>query len=895
MYEQYELDLGIPAGIGSIRGIGNPQDRRRAYGEIPVSGYSLGINAPANDLLSYPLTGSDQIVARPGYEAIPRGTRSADPARRRNTPLLAYEELKKAGNYQFDSPSAYKTVSEGEWTPDDSYLAGSDRRVGRPEKGIEPLLSGSADSVVLRDPQLISGRLSQPTGNYPQSALGPRPSGEVSADEVIFSPRSGVLPTDIGEILADYGAKSNIRTGMPFPERSIDPNQADETGFSSLDPTQVGGKGGGSNINPYGVVEMPAIGKRGDWKDDYGRPLIARIDPRQVVEVRTANSDATFTADQTEEISLGQKAEELREENRTPVLSASRLEELRKQGRAVRAPGEGSEIGKVALYDLEDRLIVRGPQGDFVAPNQNYAIQEGERVVGVRKAVPVYRVEPIYRPVGDKEEQVSGKRTVPDGRSGVREETDDLYRVGNPMSYDRGAVREGLQPLISGSGSVGKAVRVGQGDLNVALQRGTARFFDQRSEAAEAERQLALPLPGVGVQTYVERGGMAPALIAPRTRPDGTPIPGAFLVEDTSQGRRPVGPAPFLLPPQGSTEEEAKVIGGIRRRGERIEPGMEFDQLISAFSKGSYMSDPDIANGYATIAEMISNGQVTPQQLVEKGVIRPGTREAVLLSQAISDRRPGQRVDLFAEKPFNAVEREFARQSMFNYDDFRGLTGGAVVDQADFLETADQGAGSIEGDERVGRWGDFGDGGAGAKRGFSVQSLPIEGQSQIEPFVQYAQALTGDRKQAEYLAEVAIRGTRPRAEGSAVEAGDVIRNIRFMSAQPVYSGRSEGGRQPAIMKASEPQQLAAAVAPSSFPANPSMRQVAPESVVVQGDIPGIPTDSASLNRGYTPDPIDDVARYMERQAGKPSYRYVVPNRAGLAMRLARQLNLLSGR
>lgn len=867
MYEQLGLDLGMPAGVGAIRNIGNPRDRRRSYGEIPVSGYSLGINAPASD----PLGSAYPLVTEPGYVAIPRGTRSADPARRRDMPLLAYEELKKAGNYQFDTPSAYKTVSEGKWTPDDVYFAGNDRLVGRPEKGIEPLLSGSADSVVL-------------TGS--NMARSP-----VTADEVVFWPRSGSLPVDIGEILADYGVKSNINTGMPFPERSIDPNQADETGFSSLDPTQARVKGGGSNINPYGVVEMPAISRRGDWKDDYGRPLIARVDPRQVVEVRTADPDATYTADQTKEINLGQKAKELREENRTPVLSASRLEELRRQGRATAAPGEGTLFGSVDRYDLEDRLIIRSGDQLFVAPTANYVPQGDERIAGVQKAVPVLRTQPIYKAVGDKGEQITGKRTVPEGRSGVREESEAIYRVGNPMSYDRDVVREGLQPLISGSGSIGKAARVGQGDLNVALQRGTARFFDQRDEAAKAERQLGLPLPGTGVQTYVERGGMAPALIAPRTRPDGTPIPGAFLVEDTSQGRRPVGPAPFLLPPQGSTEEEAKVIGGIRRRGERIEPGMEFDQLISAISRGSFMSDPDVASGYAAIAEMINNGQRTVQQLVENGVIRPGTREAVLLSQAISDRRPGRRVDLFAEKPFSPVEREFARQSMFNYDDFRGLAGGAVVDQADFLEAADQSAGSIEGDERVGRWGDFGDGGTGAQRGFSVQSLPIEGQSQIEPFVQYAQALTGDRRQAEYLAEVAIRGTKPRAEGSALEAGDVIANIRFMAGQPVYSGKSEGGRQPAIMKMSEPQQLAAAVAPSSFPANPSMRQVAPESVVVQGDIPGIPTDSASLNRGYTPDPIDDVAAYMERQIGKPSYRYVVPS----AMRSARQLNLLRGR
>lgn len=863
-----------------------------------------------------------ELVTRPGYVALPSGTRSSNPENRRNTPLLTRKAQQASGNRGLaDPPGVLAATSEGVWVPDetrealkempiaqresvireliasnenaspyspsvgnDRYVQGKTRVPGRPEKGIEPLLSGSQSSVVLTDPAMRSGRL-RPAEEL-QPSYSPLPGGElagttqkgvVTADEVVFWPRAGSLPVDIGPILADYGYKSNIRTGMPFPERSIDPNQADETGFSSLDPTQIGGSKGQSNINPYGVVEMPAIDARGRWFDQKGRPLITRVDPTQVVEVRTANPDATFTADQTDEITLGRRVNELQDEYRTPVMSASRLNELRQQGRAVVSPGEGSLKGYVARYDLEDRPIIRSGDRSFIAPAADYQLQEGERVVGVKKGVPVYRTEPVYSATTEEGVPLQGKRTVPAGRSSAQEMSEPIYRIGSPMSNDMDAIRAELQPLISGSGTKGAAVRVGLGDLALALQRGTASFADQPGMSP----QLGLPIPGIGGQTYVQRGNMAPALIAPRLRPDGTPIPGAFLVENQNLGRRPVGPAPFLVAPEGSTQDQINTVGGIRRKGESIGPGKPFKFLLSDLGKGAFMANPDIASGYAKIAEMLENGQLSLQQLKEEGAIRPGTREEVLLAQAVRERRPGTRVDLFAEEPIAPEDLEMARAM--------GAKPG--LDREDIGGVMDQSAGSIAGDERVGAWGDFGDGSGGERRGFSVQSMPIEGQSQIEPFVQYAQALTKDRKQAEYLAEVAIKGTKPRAQGAALDPSDVLANIQFMAGQPVYSGRSVEGRAPARMIASMPAGATPSEAPAAFPANPSMRSAEMEATMEQPVIPGVPTDPADLSRGYTPDPIDEVEAYMKKQAGKPSYRYIEPN----AWRTARQLSLLRGR
>lgn len=900
MYEQYELDLGIPAGIGSIRNIGTPSDARKRLGEIPVSGYSLGVDY--------------EPVARQEYLLPPRGTRGGGGSPGRRQPLLAQQALMSTGNYSLGSPDIFKTVEEGQWTPGpvSTYRQGPQRVTGRPEKGIEPLLSGSADTVVLRDPQLISGRRSQPTGNYPQSALGPRPKGEVSADEVIFSPRSGVLPADIGEILADYGRNANYRTGMPFPDRSIDPNQPDEAGFSSLDPTEGSLKKGGSNINPFGMVEMPAINAAGRWFSPQGRPLITRVDPTATVEVRTADADATFTADQIAEINLGKKVNELRGEYKTPVMSASRLNELRKQGRAAIAPGEGSEIGKVALYDLEDRLIVRGPQGDFVAPNRNYAIQEGEQVVGVRKAVPVYRTESVYKPIRKDGGQLTGERVVPAGRNDVATEVEPIYRIGNPMANDFDAIREELQPYIPGSGDVGITKRVGRGDLAVALNQGTARFYDTPAAQLAADPQLALPIPlppaagtarpvlvtrggdpfiaesygtsDAGNQVYVQRGSMEPARLYQRYRANETPIEGAYQVESAASGRRPIGAAPFLMPPAGSTTDEARIVGGIRRRGENIGPGMTFEALLNEIGKASFMSSPDIADGYDVLASLIeskavnkgANRPVEIQDLVNSGVIRPGTREAALLQNAIQSRRPGRPVDLFADSAQGPLDTAIAQEL--------GVRGGTSMDE--IQDTVDQTAGSVVDEVRQGSWGDFGDSSPGGNRGFAVETMPAGPASQIEPFAKYAQGLVGDPIQAQYLAEAAIRGTAPRTPNTPIEPADVIANMQRMAGQTVYKGRAMAGGAGNLLEAVSPSADATAI-PATFPANPSATFNPRQQAIEQGLIPGLPRGSATFAAGYTPDPIDDVAEYMKRQQ-RPSYRFVEPGRAASQLNLFRR-------
>lgn len=880
MYEQYELDLGIPAGIGAIRNIGTPSDPRKRLGEIPVSGYSLGVDY--------------EPVAWQEYLLPPRGTRGRGGSPGRRQPLLAQQALMNAGNYTLGSPDIYKSVVEGQWIPEDpadpnparayTYKQGEQRVTGRPEKGIEPLLSGSADSVVLRDPQLQSGRRTQPTGRYPQSALGPRPKGQVSADEVVFYPPSGVLPADIGPILADYGRNANYNTGLPFPDRSIDPNQPDEASFSSLDPTEGSLKKGGSNINPFGMVEMPAIDAKGRWISPQGRPLVTRIDPTATVEVRTADPDATYTADQIAEINLGKKVNELRGEYKTPVMSASRLNELRKQGLAVIAPGEGSEVGQVALYDLEDRLIVRGPQGDFVAPNRNYALQEGEQIVGVRKAVPVYRIESVYKPIRKDGGQLTGERVVPAGRNDVTTETDPIYRIGNPMANDFDAIREELQPYIPGSRDVGFTKRVGRGDLAVALNQGTARFYDTPPAQLAADPQLALPIPLPGNQVYVQRGSMEPARLYQRYRPNETPIEGSYQVENTASGRRPVGAAPFLMPPAGSTEEEARIVGGIRRRGERIGPGTTFEALLNDIGKASFMSSPDIADGYDVLASLIENEAVNRranrpikiQDLVNSGVIRPGTREAALLQNAIQSRRPGRPVDLFAESTEAPLDTAIAQEF--------GVRGGASMDE--IQDAVDQTAGSMVDEVRQGSWGDFGDSSPGGNRGFAVETMPAAPASQIEPFAKYAQGLVGDPVQAQYLAEAAIRGTAPRSPNTPIDPADVIANMQRMAGQTVYKGRAMAGGAGNLLEAVNPRVDATAI-PAAFPANPSATFNPRQAAIEQGLIPGLPRGSAAFAAGYTPDPIDEVAEYMKRQQ-RPSYRFVEPGRPVSQLNLFRR-------
>lgn len=679
-WRQLALELGVSPVPGGIRGIGDPYDPRRNLGAVPqpqnipglpaadspgITGIASGAQqlfparAPVQgptplagslDVLNAP---SDAVVVRPGIEgllagsrrgkanyAVERDLRLSDPRNpeqqrpRRDSRMLQQQRY-------VDEPIGLTSVLNprtGQWLDAAAegagavYQPGETGQFDRKPRGLAALLAGNAATAEIRDPQ---------------AAASPQFAWQIGANEVLDRSGGAAGPA-IDLIYRDY--LRGLARDYDTADLSANANVS-RGDFTSEDPTLSRLLSNSTaQPSPYGVVQMPAINNRGQWRDGQGRPLMVTVDPSAVVEVRTANPDATFSSEQTEEVTLGQRVRESREANRTPVMTASRLNELMKQGRARRTSGgEGTAVGEVDRYDIEDRGIYRAPDGQtYVAPapaGQGFEPPADHVLVGVKRAVPVQRTETIYAPVDRFKDPVTTTVQQPDGLLGVQEAQERLYRIGNPTATDMDAVRAEIAPLIPKTGVAGTASRVSLYQLLQALGGGGATYGD-----APGAAQGVLPLPNQG-NVYVNRRGES-NLVVPRQRPDGSLV-GDFLVANDAT-RRPVGAAPFLTPLPGATEEQARVLGGLRRNAEKMEGGMRFDQLLNELAAGQFMEAPRVNSGMTDILAAIDSG-VPIEQIAKTETSRQ------LIENALAERRASE-VNLFAEQPLSDLEVELAER-----------------------------------------------------------------------------------------------------------------------------------------------------------------------------------------------------------------------------------------
>lgn len=731
---------------------------------------------------------------------------------------------------------------EGQWTygPDNTYIPGEKRAFERNAGGLAPLLAGEVDQVTLVDPR-ISRPAAPSQWSYPQSALGPAPAGVITADQLLGYRGQGpntVLNRDLTTPYAEYLRGLATDDRWQDGVKVYDPASARESiEFTSMDPTLEGVRRGSSERAPFGVVRMPAIDARGNWTDRSGRPLVTVVDPTQVVEVRTANPDATYSGDRVEEVNLGKIVNEALEENKTPVLTRSRLKQLLNSkdgpfagGRRVRQldAQEGSAVAEVALRDIEDRAILRRPTGrvvdrllptgqvvaepefeTFVAPSADYRPVAGEVLVGVKRAVPVDRIETVYRPERNGE-QLATSREVADGLTDTRLEIDDLFRIGNPQARDWNAIREQVQPYVAESGVARLATRVSEWDLNTAEQRGQIERFMGLPVTKPDGRVEVVPVdPGTpDAQPYIRRAASgATSLVTPRLNQLGQSIAGQFLIDTPGARAVPVGPAPFLVAPAGSTQDQINAVGGIRRNAEKGKLGQPFSDTLYDIAAGAYMLPPTQRSGMEDIlgalgkvrnqalaagateeqakqavaqaARDISRLSVSGQQKGEpnRGPIAKTSLDRI--SQAMRE-QGGSRVDLFSEAEISPRDKEFAdlyRDEVNKALAARELAGEVVSglevvpggDNAGIADLVSRQLSPEAPDDEANQQGAYGDFGDSERRGYRViQAGDTEAVS--DAFRDsVVRAFPGMRQDGvEYLAEVARRsaaatgGDRPQ-------------------------------------------------------------------------------------------------------------------------------------
>ncbi len=224
---------------------------------------------------------------------------------------------------------------------------------------------------------------------------------------------------------------------------------------------------GGDQVPPY-MMEVRNRGRRGQLDGS-----VTRIDPNSVGKTPLdvlEDQDKTAAFLRTTEVTMADRAKDLREQERTPAMSSSGLNAAMQQGRARR----------FTQQELDARL----------AQDENFT------GVGLYRKSADKPAEVIY-PVMRDGMPVTTTRTVPDGMFGSREVEEPLYRIGEPQSrtFDdsREMVRNALGPtrrnpkLTSGDKQIGPAVLMeSPGYRKNYEKQGAESQFDFFGELANA-------------------------------------------------------------------------------------------------------------------------------------------------------------------------------------------------------------------------------------------------------------------------------------------------------------------------------------------------------------------------------------------------------------------------
>lgn len=414
-------------------------------------------------------------------------------------------------NNYYITPRGYETLIGGT-----TYTDGEGRRTGRrPASRLE-----SKDRL---------GR----TSNWASTDRpGPARQAERAAAQAdallqkVMGNRGGVVrDSDV----SDLEAAANALLGeTPIGARSIDESiSANElTGaFTSEDPTEyTARKQVSADINPYYTVEVPARVRRegargGTWTAETPkgfRPATVRIDPSQVVDSEVLNrrksrdgsftgeSDNTASFQRERPITIGDLVKEAMDAERTPVITASALENARNAGRArALPPGE------------RDRNLV-----GYIKPP------------GADQEVPVYAVT---GPDGERKVTTVERPDPKDPLRGVVSEVEEYFRVGYPYNRNDQALRQQIAPSlgVTADGQYGPAPLLGnQWDRTYAekslqspkfeaflRELAGGSFMQEPDEAASSYKMLAEalitgelrvpgPKPGSTQAIPVDRGSI---------------------------------------------------------------------------------------------------------------------------------------------------------------------------------------------------------------------------------------------------------------------------------------------------------------------------------------------------------------------------------------------------
>ena len=416
------------------------------------------------------------------------------------------------------------------------------------------------------------------------------------------------------------------------------------------------------DIAAYGTLQVPERqtsgqyvrrpGERGTDAERRREGLVLRtIDPQAIALTREGDLDSPYTSGQTEEVSIGRLAKELKKEFKTPVIGQTALVTNRLAGTDRLRFRSLNEIENVSPEMAASMVEAFGKEADD--PGTFVGIYEvspavGDRpqrekgvfssVASGRKYVPVYQVL-------DKDgDPTFTNQEVPAGIYGTKQRAEPLYRLGAPFAFDSSAIKEELGPQI-GSQNV-RSTPGGRG--GVVRKEKVARYAQSSGQQLFAEKsidengQVLLSNPVSGNQIdgsrplYFERDGRVDALI-PRLNKEGQPT-GSYISTSKYTVRSDRGPGAVSSDvgaaigagkPETFINNRNRILGG--RLGEANATSTH--QLITDLAAMASTTEPVTRNAYRdVIAPMIIQGKISIDD------VAPGNTYArQLIQQAVQE------------------------------------------------------------------------------------------------------------------------------------------------------------------------------------------------------------------------------------------------------------------
>ena len=469
------------------------------------------------------------------------------------------------------------------------------------------VISGELDQAIVRDPRIANKGGQQPV---------------ISAAELLAErTENPTSPAIYGSFMGGLPRETDTRD-LKAANSDPDPSFARKTNEFSDD------------LAIYGTMQVPERqasgqyvrkpGERRRGGEDQRRGLVLKtIDPQRPAVTREGDLDSPYASSQTEELSLGRLAKELKNEAKTPVIGETALISNRLVGTERRRFRPLEQMrADVAGSMVEAFGRGSGDPGNFVGIYEVSPAAGGrpQREKGVFSSTATQKMYvPVYQVLDNEGAQKVTMQDVPDGYYSSKQVAEPLYRLGNPFAFDSSAVMEELGPELGR-----KTVRKTPDGLGAVVRKETVagsgiqlfadKVMDESGQTILANPVTTEQIDGSRPLYFQRESGKVDALI-PRLDEQGMPT-GSYISTGKYTERTDVGPgaaSSSVGVAKGAGRPETFIDNRNRSAGILGEANAtSTSELIKGLASMASTTEPVTRNAYRdVIAPMILQGRIS--------------------------------------------------------------------------------------------------------------------------------------------------------------------------------------------------------------------------------------------------------------------------------------------